>query len=106
MAEQQAQTERFLGAHIPGFDEAILSLEGDPEYGEYLPGECVTCHQQSGRADGIPSIIGLPKDYFSKSIFEYRANIRSNEVMKVRVQNLSNEEIAALAAYYAQLEPE
>jgi cytochrome c553 len=65
-------------------------LEGDPEYGEYLAGECVTCHQATGHADGIPSIVGLPKDYFViRSLFEYRTNVRSNEVMKLRVANLS-----------------
>ena len=80
--------------------------EGDPEYGEYLAGECVTCHQPSGHADGIPSIVGLPKDYFVRALFEYKTNVRSNEVMKLRVANLANEEIAALAAYFSGLEPQ
>lgn len=91
---------------IPGFSEALLDMEGDPEYGEYLAGECVTCHQQSGQVSGIPSIVGLPQDYFIRSLFEYKSNVRSNEVMKLRVINLSNEEIAALAAYFSSLEPQ
>ena len=81
-------------------------MEGDPEYGEYLAGECVTCHQETGHADGIPSIVGVPKDYFIRALFEYKNNIRSNEVMKLRVANLTNEEIAALAAYFNGLEPQ
>jgi cytochrome c len=32
--------------------------------------------------------------------------VRRNEVMKLRVANLANEEIAALAAYFAGLEPQ
>jgi len=91
---------------IPGFAEALLEVEGDPEYGEYLAGECVTCHQPTGHVEGIPSIVGLPRDYFIRSLFEYKNNIRSNEVMKLRVGNLSNEEIAALAAYFGSLEPQ
>ena len=91
---------------IPGFSEALLEVEGDPEYGEYLAGECVTCHQPTGHVEGIPSIVGLPRDYFIRSLFEYKNNIRSNEVMKLRVGNLSNEEIAALAAYFGSLEPQ
>ena len=75
---------------------------GRPGYGEYLAGECVTCHQQSGHADGIPSIVGLPRDYFIRALFEYKTNVRSNEVMKLRVTNLVNDEIAALAAYFSQ----
>jgi cytochrome c len=91
---------------VTGFADIVLQMEGDPEYGEYLAGECVTCHQASGHADGIPSIVGLPKDYFVTSLFEYLNNVRSNDVMKLRVANLSNEEIAALAAYFSSLEPQ
>ena len=94
-------------AHAPSsFADIVLAMEGDPEYGEYLAGECVTCHQASGHADGIPSIVGLPRDYFVTALFEYKTNVRSNEVMKLRVNNLANEEIAALAAYFSELEPQ
>ena len=88
------------------FTDIVLAMEGDPDYGEYLAGECVTCHQASGHADGIPSIVGLPRDYFIRALFEYKTNVRSNEVMKLRVTNLVNDEIAALAAYFSQLEPQ
>lgn len=91
---------------VRSFADIVLQMEGDPEYGEYLAGECVTCHQATGHADGIPSIVGLPKDYFVKSLFEYRTNVRSNEVMKLRVANLANDEIAALAAYFSSLDPQ
>ena len=88
------------------FTDIVMAIEGDPDYGEYLAGECVTCHQTSGQADGIPSIVGLPRDYFVRAMIEYRINIRTNEVMKLRVANLANEDIAALAAYFESLEPQ
>lgn len=91
---------------VSGFADIVLQMDGDPDYGEYLAGECVTCHQASGHADGIPSIVGLPKDYFVTALFEYSTNVRSNDVMKLRVANLSNEEIAALAAYFSSLDPQ
>ena len=93
-------------SQVVGFATAVLELEGDPAFGEYLSGECVTCHQISGKADGIPSIVGLPKDYFIRSLFEYKTNVRKNEVMKTRVSNLNNEEIAALAAYFTSINPQ
>lgn len=89
-----------------GVGAAAMKLTGDPEYGQYLSGDCVTCHQVTGHADGIPSIVGWPKDAFIRALFEYKTNIRTNEVMKLRVANLGNEEIAALAAYFATLKPE
>ncbi|QKV20504.1 c-type cytochrome [Oricola thermophila] len=88
------------------FADIVLAMEGDPDYGEYLAGECVTCHQETGHADGIPSIVGLPREYFVKALFEYKTNVRRNEVMKLRVSKLANEEIAALAAYFSGLEPQ
>ncbi|MCB1504603.1 MAG: c-type cytochrome [Hyphomicrobiaceae bacterium] len=94
-----------ISAEARSFTDIVLAQKGDPEYGEYLAGECVTCHQSSGHADGIPSIVGLPADYFVHALFEYKTNVRRNEVMKLRVVNLTNEEIAALAAYFSKLEP-
>lgn len=85
--------------------EAML-LAGDPEFGEYLSSECVTCHQVSGRADGIPSIVGWPKTDFIRALFEYKTNVRSHQVMKNMTVNLGNEEIAALAAYFGALDPQ
>ena len=89
----------------PSFTDAILKIDGDIAYGEYHAGDCVTCHQVSGRSDGIPSVVGIPRDYFIRALIEYRTNVRQNEVMKLRVQNLADEEIAHLAAYFASLEP-
>ncbi|MCC0029269.1 MAG: hypothetical protein H6891_02940 [Brucellaceae bacterium] len=66
-------------------------MEGDADYGEYLAGECVTCHQPSGHADGIPSIVGLPKDYFDAGAVRVQDECAlSNEVMKLRIANLAN----------------
>ncbi len=94
----------------PGPDRTVLlgataaSLEGDVEWGEYLSGECVTCHQPSGQADGIPAITGWPTDLFIHAIYEYKADIRANSVMQTIAGRLSDEEIAALAAYFGGLE--
>jgi cytochrome c553 len=82
----------------------ILSDAGDPAFGAYLGGECATCHQQSGNSDGIPPIAGLPADYTVQALVEYRLGIRTNEVMQLMAKRLADEEIAALAAYFAQEE--
>jgi cytochrome c len=79
----------------------ILSIDGDAAYGEYLGGECVTCHQQSGDASSIPAIRGLPAAYTVQALVEYRLGLRSNEVMKLVSARLKDEEIAALAAYFS-----
>lgn len=80
---------------------AILSMSGDAAYGQYLGGECATCHRSSGAAAGIPPIAGLPRDHFVLALVEYRAGLRDNEVMTTTASRLTDEEIAALAAYFA-----
>lgn len=88
----------------PEVDAAILALDGDPDYGQYLSGECVTCHQLSGGDDGIPSIIGWFTDDFVAAMHAYKNGHRPNPVMQTVANRLSNEEIASLAVYFAALE--
>lgn len=85
-------------------DPAILALEGDPEYGEYLSSECLTCHQSDGSAEGIPSITRWPEEDFVVAMHAYKNKLRPHPVMQMMAGRLSNEEIAALAAYFKQLE--
>ncbi|MGL4812214.1 MAG: c-type cytochrome [Beijerinckiaceae bacterium] len=77
--------------------------KGDKAFGEYLAGECVTCHQLSGKFDGIPPIIGWPDEAFIEIMNEYRTKKRDNAVMQTIVNKLSDEEVAALAAYFGSL---
>lgn len=85
-------------------DPAILALEGDAEYGEYLSSECKTCHQADGGDDGIPSIILWPEEDFVVAMHAYKDNTRSHPVMNMIAGRLSADEIAALAAYFKDLE--
>ena len=82
----------------------VLALVGDPEYGEYLSSECGTCHQIDGAYDGIPAIISWPEEDFVIAMHAYKRKIRPHPVMQMMAGRLTDEEIAALAAYYGQLE--
>ena len=114
-AQQRADIIAYLGsfaegqtagAAVSGFSVApeILAIEGDVEYGEYLGSECKTCHQTSGTNDGIPNIIGLSTDDFATAMHAYREKFRDNPVMQLIANRLDDEEIAALAAYFKDLE--
>lgn len=86
-------------------DPAILALEGDAEYGEYLSSECTTCHQASGGDAGIPSIVSWPEEDFVIAMHAYRDKVRPNPVMQMIAGRLSPDEIAALATYFKDLGP-
>ena len=85
-------------------DPAILAIVGDPEYGEYLASECSTCHQVSGANDGIPGITGWPTEDFTVAMHAYKRKLRPHPVMQMMAGRLSDDEIAALAAYFKDLE--
>lgn len=84
-------------------DPAILALKGDPEYGAYLASECTTCHQADGGNQGIPSIVLWPEEDFVIAMHAYKTKKRAHPVMQMVAGRLGGEEIAALAAYFANI---
>ncbi len=95
-------------AILPALSAASLfagpAQAGDKALGQYLSSECVTCHQLSGQQQaGIPAIIGIPEARFAEALNEYRSKQRANPVMQNIAGKFSNDEIAALAAYFASL---
>ena len=82
---------------------AIVAIAGDVPHGEYLSSECTACHQPSGGAD-IPSIRGLAPSVFVAGMVAYRNGTREHQVMNMVSRRLGDEEIAALAAYFANAE--
>lgn len=85
-------------------DPAVLAIKGDPEYGEYLSAECQTCHQKDGSDQGIPSITHWPEEDFVAAMHAYKRKLRPHQVMQMMAGRLSNDEIAALAAYFTAIE--
>lgn len=88
----------------PDLSPEILAIQGDPEYGEYLASECQTCHQADGSDQGIPSVTGWPAEDFVVAMHAYKQKLRPHPVMQMMAGRLNEEEIAALAAYFATLE--
>jgi cytochrome c len=82
----------------------VLAIVGDTDYGEYLASECTTCHQQDGSDQGIPSITQWPTEDFVVAMHAYKQKLRPHPVMQMMASRLSDEEIAALAAYFAETE--
>jgi cytochrome c len=90
-------------AKDPEVPADILAIEGDLEYGEYLAASCTACHQSDGSEQGLPSIVGWPTNIFVTAMHAYKVKVRENPVMQQQAGALNNEEIAALAAYFAAI---
>ena len=81
-----------------------ILAQADSAYGEYLAGQCVTCHAPTGAAQGIPHIHGLPDVYLVQTMLEYKTGTegRTNPAMVNIAKNLSDEELGSLAKYFSE----
>jgi len=84
----------------------ILELAADAEYGEYLAGECLTCHQSGDNSGRVPPIHKLTSDYFIYALLEYQNGARGNRVMQTVTGALGTAEIAALSAVFTGQSPQ
>lgn len=80
-----------------------LLAGADVGYGEYLSGECVTCHSQDGANKGIPAINGLDPEVFASVMHAYKVGDMEHPVMQMVAGRLDAEQIASLAVYFATL---
>jgi len=81
---------------------APAARAADAEFGRYLSSECMTCHGGASHST-IPDIFGMQETTFSEVVKAYREKRLANEVMQTVASRLSDEEIAALAAYFASI---
>ena len=95
-----------------GFTLAFLSLAlsgaafaGDAKAGRQKALQCQACHGLDGLAKipGAPHLAGQVEEYLVKSLTDYKTGTRTNEMMSVVMQNVAEQEIADLAAYYASI---
>jgi len=65
---------------------------------------CMSCHGPGGKSLGaIPSLAGLDKDYFVKSMKEFKAGTRTATIMKRHASGYTDAEFEAMGAYFAGL---
>lgn len=80
----------------------VLAIVGDAAWGAYLAGDCLSCHNAASVGSGAAPIGGWEPERFVRVMHQYRARALANEAMQMQAMRLSDEEIAALAAYFAE----
>ncbi|MCR0983415.1 c-type cytochrome [Roseomonas populi] len=81
--------------------------EGNPRAGRRLAaGVCSSCHGQDGIATlpEAPNLAGQNAAYVAAQLRAYRARERENEQMNIVARELTDGQIADLAAWYAAIE--
>ena len=68
---------------------------------------CIGCHGENGisQMENIPSLAGQQDQYIQWQLVYFRAGSRKNEQMQPIVEQLNNEDIRNLGAYFASLAP-
>ena len=68
--------------------------------------QCAVCHGPNGISQHpeAPNLAGQVEMYVAKSLEEFRSGKRSNEMMTVVAKELTDTEVANLAAWYASIE--
>jgi cytochrome c553 len=77
---------------------------GDAQAGKTKAATCAGCHGANG--EGVkpnPPLAGKPEAQFIQAIKDYKSGKRPNPVMKTFAAQLSDQDVANLAAYYASL---
>jgi len=80
---------------------------GDPQLGQDKSALCAQCHGRNGISivPIYPNLAGQKEQYLVLSLKAYRSGERVNMAMTPHARKLSDEDIADLAAYYAQMDP-
>ena len=77
---------------------------GDITRGKEKAKSCQTCHNADGQGIGtMPSLAGAKEEDLAQALRDYRAEKRTNLIMKGEASTLSDDDIANIAAYYASL---
>jgi cytochrome c553 len=68
---------------------------------------CVGCHGEGGisQTENIPSLAGQPDQFIQWQLVFFRAGSRKNEQMQPIVEQINNDDIRNLGAYFASLTP-
>jgi cytochrome c553 len=90
-----------VGVACMAAGQATDAHTADIELGRYLASECLTCHRTASAGNVIPNIFGLPETTFAEVVKAYRDKRMANPVMQNVASRLTDEDIAALALYFA-----
>lgn len=84
----------------------LSARAGDARLGKKRATACQTCHGMDGlsKLPEAPNLAGQVEPYLVKALAEYRDGKRQNEIMNVVAKDLSDTDIADLAAYYGRIQ--
>jgi len=95
----------FALAGASAFAQAPV-LKGDPVHGKAISYTCLGCHGVDGYRNAypnysVPKLVGQHPEYLFAALQEYRGDQRSHVTMHSQASELSDQDMADIAAYFA-----
>lgn len=88
----------------------LLSIDpvtaGDPAAGQEKAVKCKQCHGLDGlgKLPIYPNLAGQSTEYLTKQLHDFQQGRREDQMMTFLAKELTEDDIADLAAYYASIE--
>jgi len=97
----------LVGMLVMAFAGSSSADAADIAAGKAKAEVCAGCHGENGisQTGNIPSLAGQLDQFIQWQLVYFRAGTRKNELMQPIVEQLNNDDIRNLGAYFAQLEP-
>jgi cytochrome c553 len=97
----------LLGIALAASFSAPPTRAADIAAGKEKAELCVGCHGENGisQMENMPSLAGQPDQFIQWQLVYFRAGARKNEQMQPIVEQINNEDIRNLGAYFASLPP-
>jgi len=97
-----------LSVPAPWTGKPTKAEQGNLEAGREKAEDCAGCHGETGNSEdgegAFPAIAGFNANYTYLQLLAFRDGIRENEMMKEIVDELTEEDMADLAAYFGAQE--
>jgi len=96
----------LLAAFVMLFVAGSVQAGGDPARGKELAVDCADCHGDDGKGDDeTPAIAGLDAAYQVEQLKAFKSGERTDEeeLMLMYTEELTEQDMKDLAAYYASL---
>lgn len=81
----------------------LVLAAGDPKAGEAKVAQCAACHGPDGNSPtaAFPKIAGQGEKYLLKQLRDVKENVRPIAQMTGQLDNMSDQDLQDIAAYYA-----
>jgi cytochrome c553 len=101
------RTGALGGVAVSAMISIALSAHGaDVAAGKERAVECAGCHGENGisETENVPSLAAQPDQFVQWQLVFFRAGSRKNEQMQPIAEEITNDDMRSLGAYYASLQ--